>query len=147
VTSWVVAGLMMVQAGGAVAPAPVVPSGSDIEVVVSGIRSAQGLVHVDVCPEARFLNSCPYTAEVPAKAGVVTVVLRNVPPGHYAVQAFHDANANHDLDQNFIGIPKEGIGFSNDAMPRLMRPKFKVAAFDHGTTPQRIPVTVRYFLG
>jgi uncharacterized protein (DUF2141 family) len=138
---------MLIQAGSVAAPAGAPVSGNDIEVVVTGIRSAQGLVHVDVCPEARFLNSCPYTAEVPAKAGVVTVVLRNVPPGRYAVQAFHDANANHDLDQNFIGIPKEGIGFSNDAMPRLMRPKFKVAAFDHGASPQRIPVTVRYFLG
>lgn len=141
-TPWILAAFMMVQAESAVAPA-----GNDIEVVVSGIRSAQGLIHVDVCPEARFLNSCPYTAEVPAKAGVVTVIMRGVPPGRYAVQAFHDANANHDLDQNFIGIPKEGIGFSNDAMPRLMRPKFKVAAFDHGTSPQRIPVILRYFLG
>ena len=137
----------MAQAGGAVAPAPVVPSGSDIEVVVSGIRSAQGLVHVDVCPEARFLNSCPYTMDVPAQPGTMTVTLRGVPPGRYAVQAFHDANANHLVDQNFIGIPKEGIGFSNDAMAHLMKPKWKVAAFDHGTEAQRIPVTLRYFLG
>jgi uncharacterized protein (DUF2141 family) len=126
------------------APAPVA---NTIEIDVSGVRSAVGRVHVDVCPEARFLNSCPYTAEVPARPGAVVVVVRGVPPGRYAVQAFHDANSDQKVDQNFIGIPKEGIGFSNDAMPRLMRPKFAVAAFDHGAAPQRVPVTLRYFLG
>ncbi|WP_404710739.1 DUF2141 domain-containing protein [Sphingomonas sp. MMS24-J13] len=138
----ILAATLLLQAQSAVAAGNGV-----IEVVVSGIRSNQGLIHVDVCPEARFLNSCPYTTEVPAQAGTMTVTLRGVPPGRYAVQAFHDANANHDLDQNFIGIPKEGIGFSNDAMAHLMKPKWKVAAFDHGTEAQRIPVTLRYFLG
>jgi len=123
------------------------PAGNAIEVDVSGIRSDMGRIHVDVCPKDRFLNSCPYTAEVPARVGAVVVLVRGVPPGRYAVQAFHDANANTQVDQNFIGIPKEGIGFSNDAMPRLMRPKFATAAFDHGGGPQRIPVTLRYFLG
>jgi uncharacterized protein (DUF2141 family) len=118
-----------------------------IEVTVSGIRSDKGRVHVDVCPEARFLNSCPYTAEVPAKPGTVIVLVHGVPPGRYAVQAFHDANSNGQVDQGIFGIPKEGIGFSNDAMAKLQRPKFAVAAFDHGAVSQRIAVTVRYFLG
>ncbi len=82
-----------------------------------------------------------------AHKGVVTVVVRGVPPGRYAVQAFHDANANGELDQGIFGIPKEGIGFSNDAMARLVRPKFAVAAFDHRAEPQRIAVTLHYFLG
>lgn len=141
-TLWITAATLLLQAQSAVPP-----GNNVIEVVVSGIRSSQGLIHVDVCPEARFLNSCPYTAELPAQPGTMTVTLRGVPPGRYAVQAFHDANANHEVDQNFIGIPKEGIGFSNDAMAHLMKPKWKVAAFDHGTESQRIPVTLRYFLG
>ena len=102
---------------------------------------------IDVCPEATFLKACPYSVVVPAKAGTVSVIVRGVPPGRYAVQAFHDANANGELDLGIFSIPKEGIGFSNDAMAKLQRPKFSVAAFDHGTAAQHVPVTLRYFLG
>jgi uncharacterized protein (DUF2141 family) len=122
-------------------------TGAPIEVTVSGVRSARGLIHVDVCPESRFLNACPWSAVVPAHAGTVVVTVRNVPPGHYAVQAFHDANANNKVDQGIFGIPSEGIGFSNDAMAHLVKPKFDAAAFDHGAQPQVIAVKLRYFLG
>lgn len=120
------------------------PDGS-IEVTVSGVRSAAGQVVVDVCPEKQFLHSCPWEVKAPARTGSATLTVRGVPPGRYAVQAYHDANANGDLDQNWLGIPKEGLGFSNDAMPKLMRPKFGVAAFDHGAGPQHLAVTLRYF--
>ena len=123
------------------------PSGAPIEVSVSGVRSAQGLVRVMVCPKETFLKACPWSASAPAKVGQVTVVVNGVPPGHYAVQAYHDADSDDKLAQNWIGIPREGIGFSNDAMSHLMRPRFSVAGFDHGTARQHIPVTVRYFLG
>jgi uncharacterized protein (DUF2141 family) len=126
-----------------IADAPAAP----IEVQVTGVRSAQGAVWVSVCPEKQFLGDCPMSASVPARIGAVTVVLSNVPPGRYAVQAFHDANGNGKVDRNWLGVPREGIGFSNDAMPRLTYPRFAVAGFDHGTTAQRIAVRIRYFLG
>ncbi len=141
-TAWIVAGIALIQAQSAVST-----PNSAVEVVISGIRSDQGLVHVDVCPEANFLDSCPYSVDLPAQLGTMTVTVPGIPPGRYAVQAYHDANANHKVDQNFIGIPKEGIGFSNDAMAHLKKPKWTVAAFDHGSVLQRIPVTLRYFLG
>ena len=118
-----------------------------IEVQVSGVRSDAGQIVVDVCPQATFLATCPWEVKVPARKGAVTVMVRGVPPGRYAVQAYHDANANGDLDRGLFGIPREGLGFSNDAMPRLMRPKFAIAAFDHARQPQRLAVAIRYFLG
>jgi uncharacterized protein (DUF2141 family) len=48
-------------------------------------------------------------------------------PGVYAVAAHHDANNNRRMDANFIGIPKEGYGVSNDARPRFSAPKFEEA--------------------
>lgn len=130
------------------AAAGAVPAGGGaISVTVSGIRSPRGMVHVDICPQASFLHACPWSAAVPAQKGTVTVTLTGVPPGIYAIQAFHDANANGTLDQGIFGIPKEGIGFSNDAMAKLERPKWATAAFDHGGAAQAIPVTLRYFLG
>ncbi len=123
------------------------PSGAPIEVSVSGVRSADGMVRVSVCPRADFLKNCPWTGSAPAHEGVVMVEVRDVPPGHYAIQAFHDADGNGKLATNWIGIPREGVGFSNDAMAHLTYPRFSIAAFDHGAASQRIAVTVRYFLG
>jgi len=35
--------------------------------------------------------------------------------GEYAVKVYHDQNGNDKMDANFLGIPKEDYGFSNDA--------------------------------
>ena len=55
----------------------------------------------------------------------------DLPPGRYAVRVMHDENGNGKLDSNFLGIPKEGYGASNN--PKVMRaPHFDEAAFDLG---------------
>jgi uncharacterized protein (DUF2141 family) len=122
-------------------------SGAPMEIAVSDIRSDKGFVRVSVCPKPNFLKDCPWSGTAPAKAGATSVIVRGVPAGRYAVQAFHDEDGNGKLGTNFIGIPREGIGFSRDAMPRLMKPRFDAAAFDHQDDPQRVPVKLHYFLG
>jgi len=42
-----------------------------------------------------------------------------VAPGRYAVSVFHDENSNGKMDTNFIGIPREGVGASNNAKGHL----------------------------
>ena len=46
------------------------------------------------------------------------------------MQHFHDENSNEELDTNFIGIPKEGFGFSNDAFGKFGPKKFKEWLFE-----------------
>lgn len=41
----------------------------------------------------------------------------------------HDENTNGKLDTNWIGIPAEGYGFSNDAKALLGAPSFSDASF------------------
>ena len=43
---------------------------------------------------------------------------QNLPPGQYALVAYQDKNANGRLDKNFIGIPNEPLGFSNNYWPQ-----------------------------
>ena len=52
-----------------------------------------------------------------------------VPDGEYAIAAVLDTNANNKMDKNFIGIPKEQYGFSNNAMGRMSAPSFDQAKF------------------
>ena len=53
----------------------------------------------------------------------------DIPPGTYAIAVFHDENANGKLDKNFLGIPREGYGASNNVRPKMSAPAFKDAAF------------------
>ncbi len=116
-----------------------------VEVIVTGVRVASGNVTAQVCTEAEFLKPCHYSASALAKASSTTVVVRDVPPGRYAVVAYHDKNANGKADTNFLGLPTEDVGFSRDALKGLTRPKFSDAAFDHGNDDQRITLKLNKF--
>ena len=52
-----------------------------------------------------------------------------IPPGTYAIKLHIDENENGKLDTNFIGIPKEQYGISNNALFL----DFDAASFDIDT--------------
>ena len=52
-----------------------------------------------------------------------------IPAGTYAIGYYIDANENEKLDTNFVGIPKEEFGFSNNVMGTFGPPKFEAASF------------------
>ncbi len=52
--------------------------------------------------------------------------------GKYAVAAYVDSNRNGKQDKNFLGVPKEIYGISNDARGMFGPPDFAEAAFDIG---------------
>ncbi len=56
--------------------------------------------------------------------------------GEYAISVFHDLNGNQELDKNWMGIPTEPYGFSNNARGKFGPPTYnqcKVKIID-GTT-------------
>ena len=66
--------------------------------------------------EDTFLkDNCPYEGSAVAIPGSTTVVISGVPPGEYAAQVFHDEHDEGKVRRTVLGIPTEGIGFSNDA--------------------------------
>jgi uncharacterized protein (DUF2141 family) len=66
---------------------------------------------------------------VPVTGTSQTYVFEGLAPGTYAVGVMHDVNDNGKLDTNFIGIPKEPVGASNDAKGHMGPPKFEDAKF------------------
>ena len=90
--------------------------GNSIEVEIVNIESGDGKMMIGLYDsEENWLKS--------------TVVFENVPYGTFAISSFHDKNDNGVLDTNFLGIPKEGIGSSNNAPARLGPPKWEDAKF------------------
>lgn len=65
---------------------------------------------------------------IPVK-GTTTVTFDNLPHGTYALAVFHDENLDAKLNTNFVGIPKEPYGFSNNARPAFSAPGFRDASF------------------
>jgi outer membrane protein len=57
-----------------------------------------------------------------------TYLLEDVPAGDIALLVFSDENGNGLLDKNFIGIPKEALGISNNYQPKGP-PVFSRASF------------------
>lgn len=55
--------------------------------------------------------------------------LTQMPAGTYGAAVFQDVDKNKDLKTNFIGLPQEPIGFSNDARIQLGPPSFADAQF------------------
>jgi uncharacterized protein (DUF2141 family) len=127
-------------------PGPARAAGAPITVVIWNIRYPEGSVHVDVCTRATFLkSSCPFSASAPARIGETKVVVPDVPPGDYAIQAFHDFKNTGTLEQGAFGIPREGIAFSRDPPLGLHGPSFDRARFAHGDEPQTLRLRLHHF--
>jgi uncharacterized protein (DUF2141 family) len=99
-----------------------------LEVVVSGVTSAEGNVLVAIYQEA---SSFPKFGKVfrngkaPAEMGETKVVLEDLPAGQYALAVFHDENGNDALDKNWLGLPKEDYGFSMAKTKAFGPPSFE----------------------
>lgn len=72
-----------------------------------------------------------------------TCVFDDVSPGEYAIAVFHDENANNDLDRNFVGIPSEGTGASNDARGFMGPPRYEDARFSFPETVNEARLIIR----
>ena len=122
---------------------------AELAVEIREIRSADGRLLVAVHgPEtkATFPSGTATVAAVRqrAHAGTLRFVLQDLPPGRYAVNAFHDENDNGDLDTNLVGIPSEGYGFANDPDSSFGPPRFDAAAIDVGDGRATAVITLRY---
>jgi uncharacterized protein (DUF2141 family) len=104
-----------------------------LEVTVTGIKSAKGVIRLALCPPQAGFPDCKTrivrSAALPIANGSAHIVLSGLAPGNYALSVFHDANANGKLD-TFMGIPKEGYGFSRNPGFKPRAPTFAEAEID-----------------
>jgi uncharacterized protein (DUF2141 family) len=100
----------------------------------TNIREAKGSLYIGVYnTEAGFMKveEVCFKKIIPVKTtGSVNLDLPELKPGTYAITCFHDLNNNGKLDTNFMGIPIEPYGFSNNARPKFRAPKWAEAKFE-----------------
>jgi uncharacterized protein (DUF2141 family) len=107
---------------------------ASIRVKMKGFRSEAGKAAVSLfaSPDG-FPNDSSKASNRVIKDihnGVADVVFNNVSPGRYAIAVLHDENNNQKMDTNFIGMPKEGYGVSNNVRRKMGPPRFEDAAFE-----------------
>jgi len=68
----------------------------------------------------------------------------DIPAGTYALVVIHDENMNGELDADWLGIPIEGYGFSNDAKAMLGPPTFSEAAFSYQGQDMALSISLNY---
>lgn len=117
---------------------------ADLTITVEGVASADGRLLVALFDSAATFRRTPVRAvAAPAAAGTVRIDVRDLAPGDYAFVLYHDANANHTLDMNPVGIPVEDFVFSNNAMGQGGAPDFDAARFTLPATGLATTVNLR----
>ncbi|MFP8488513.1 DUF2141 domain-containing protein [Gracilimonas sp. Q87] len=105
---------------------------SSFELVIEGISEVKGEVRIAVfnSEEAYGDKEEPLHAVVlEVKGDTVVWDEAKLPFGDYAIAVYHDKNVNGKLDSNFLGIPKEAYGFSNNARGKFGPASWKDAHF------------------
>ena len=126
------------------------PNSNSIRIAVVGLHSNDGEVRCALYSSAEgfpdgFTKAAKTTsAKITNEQAICE--FDAVVPGDYAISTYQDENSNGKLDRNFIGMPKEGVGASNDAKGSFGPPKFDDARFSYKGGLQQLTIHLRYLL-
>lgn len=90
---------------------------SNLQLTVSDISVTEGFISVAVFDsEENYNKGKPIAAtKLEATANSIAISFPELADGDYAIKLLHDENSNGKLDTNFVGMPTEGYGFSNNS--------------------------------
>lgn len=123
-------------------------SSSILTIDVDGLRNRKGQVCLNVFAKSAGFptktanavqSQCIKITDAPLK---VTLRLQ---PGIYAVAVLHDENNDRRANRNFLGIPREGFGFSRNPAIRFGAPKFTASAVLLMGSSTNIKIQLKYF--
>ena len=129
-----------------VPPAPALPVSSTLVVLVQGLPAVNGTVVALLFPSDHGFPAKEAKAAQRQAVKVVSATAEirfpNLATGTYAVTVYHDLNDNGKLDTNWIGIPKEPVGVSNNPRPRMGPPRFSDASFASSDLEHKLAVNL-----
>ena len=123
------------------------PEAADVVVRIEGVRNTKGLLRVtlfrsaDGFPDRADLAAD--TVSLPA-AEVVEHTFDGLEPGPWAVIVLHDENTNGKLDRNFLRIPREGVGATNNRLGNS-DPKFEDARVEVAPEGGVLSIRMKYW--
>ncbi len=124
-----------------------VSGGHLIMVDVSTLRNNRGVLG---CRLFRSADGFPETGKdvvevrVPIAGATTRCEFGNVSAGIYAIAVMHDENGNRKLDKNFLGVPTEGYGISNNKTYAMSSPKWSESTFQVRAQDVILNISLRY---
>lgn len=119
-----------------------------IHVEIGGLRNDKGQVLCALYSSAEGFpkksDKALAHAKSPISGGHAVCEFADIAAGTFAVSVFHDENSNGKLDTNIMGIPREGVGASNNAKGHLGPPKFEAAAFRFSGSRLELKIAINY---
>lgn len=120
-----------------------------LTVVVTGFKNEKGNCRFAI-DDSKFVYEREDTVFIgkvlPIIDKQVIVVIDSLKYGEYAIRVFHDENENEIVDTNFLGIPTERYGYSNDASSWFGPPSWDRAKFIFNKPEMLIEIKVDSFL-
>lgn len=110
-----------------------------LDIKILNIKKNTGNVVVEIYSSKTSWLKTPYQkVTLPSNQNAQTASFK-VPYGKYAITVYQDLNDNGEADMNFLGIPKELVGFGNNYKP-FGEPKFESCqiVFSATSKPQEI---------
>jgi uncharacterized protein (DUF2141 family) len=105
----------------------------NVTLKVKGVKEAKGDMSVALYDKAEDFpgnENYVFARDIPIESVDFAYVIGNIPAGTYAIAIYHDLDKNGEMNKNWMGIPKEPYGFSNDVMGRMGPPDFEDASFE-----------------
>lgn len=118
-----------------------------IDLAIHKVRKSEGVITVDLHndnPEG-WINKEGRIGRIrtPATEDVTRVCIPLNGPGTYAIALYHDKDANDEFNKNFLGIPSEPFGISNDPRIGLSAPPYEKSSFLVQGPATPVKVTLR----
>jgi uncharacterized protein (DUF2141 family) len=108
-----------------------------VTVTISNLRSNKGHVLISLFKEGAGYPDSPEKAfrkeKLAITANKAQVIFSDLPAGNYAIAILHDENNDMKMNKTWVGLPKEGYGFSNNVMGTFGPPSYSKAKFTHTT--------------
>jgi uncharacterized protein (DUF2141 family) len=76
------------------------------------------------------------------KNGKLTAKIEDLTYGEFALAIYQDVNSDGKIDKNFIGIPEEPYGFSNNYKPTVKAPSFKDCRFEYNEQTNTVNISL-----
>jgi uncharacterized protein (DUF2141 family) len=121
----------------------------EVEVTITGLRNAKGNIVIGVFKdEATFQKEKAFLSKSFRKEEIIEGKMKvtlSLEPGVWGLSLLDDENSSGLMEYNFLGIPKEGFGFSDYYHSGFTKPKFKDFKFpvEKGQN-KKILVKLRY---
>jgi uncharacterized protein (DUF2141 family) len=120
----------------------------ETHVKIADIRSGKGKIILNVFKDNNsYDKEQPYKKIVFDKKDLVNGTLNvhfGLEPGVYGITLLDDENEDGKINKNFVGIPKEGFGFSNFFMTKMKKPSFDDFKVDLKSSDIKVEIRVKY---